>query len=264
MSDKNMFSLKGRIALVTGAGQGVGRAIAHALAEQGARAIVVNDFYQERADIVAAELLSTGSQALAIGADVVDKASVDRMFEKVRVEYGELHILVNNAGNAGPGVIPQNLPMFSQTSPADWQQWLGTNLLGVMNCCHAAIPLLTAHELGRVVTIVSDAGRVGEVGYAAYSGAKAGASGFMRALAKEVGRYKTTANCVSLASIETPALAARNADLEYVKKKLARYVIRRQGQPEDVAGAVAFLASNAASWITGQTLGVNGGYSLGL
>ena len=252
------------MALVTGAGQGVGRSIVAALARQGARAVVVNDFYFERAREVANELRNAGFEATAIAADVVDKASVKQMMEHVLHEHGGLHVLVNNAGNAGPEMIPAELPSFAQTSPEEWQKWLDTNFLGVMNCCHAAIPMLTSHDRGRIITVVSDAGRVGEVGYAVYSGAKAGASGFMRALAKELGRHKTTVNCISLASIETPALAARNADPEYVKKKLSRYVIRRQGRPEDVAGAAAFLASDAASWITGQTLGVNGGYTFGM
>lgn len=255
------FSLQGRVALVTGAGQGVGECIALTLAESGARAVVVNDFFQERADTVAAVLRARGFEAMGVRADVTDRQDVQSMVDAVVERYQDLHILVNNAGNSGTMGIPAQLPKFVDTSADDWQRWIGTNFLGVINCCNAVAPLLMRHELGRVITIVSDAGRVGEAGYALYSGAKAGAAGFMRAFAKELGRYMTTANCVSLASIETAALAARNADPDYVKKKLARYVIRRQGRPEDAAGAVAFLASDAASWITGQTLPVNGGYS---
>lgn len=250
--------------MVTGGGQGVGEAIGTALAENGASAVVVNDYYQERADAAAERLRALGFQATGVRADVTDRDDVQAMMDVVVRQYGALHILVNNAGNSGTASIPAQLPKFADTTPDDWQRWIGTNFMGVINCCHAAVPLLTQHKLGRVITIVSDAGRVGEAGYVVYSGAKAGAAGFMRGLAKELGRYMATANCVSLASIETAALAARNADPEYVKKKLARYVIRRQGRPEDAAGAVAFLASDAASWITGQTLPVNGGYSFNL
>ncbi|WP_206020312.1 SDR family NAD(P)-dependent oxidoreductase [Rhodovarius crocodyli] len=250
--------------LVTGAGQGVGRAIATAMAEGGARAVVVNDFFQERAEAVAAELSARGLEAMAAQADVTSPTSVDAMMAAVRARYGALHVLVNNAGNAGPGLIPAELPKFWEMDPADWQPWLATNLIGVMNCCRPAAPLLMQHDQGRIITVISDAARVGEPGYAVYSGAKAGAAGFMRAMAKEMGRYMTTVNCISLASIETPGLAERNSDPERVKKKLARYVIRRQGKPSDVAGAAVFLASEAGAWITGQTLSVNGGYAFNL
>ena len=261
---KSPFSLKGRIVLVTGAGQGVGAAIVTAMADGGARAVVVNDFYLERAQGVADALTARGLDAMAVQADVTCPASVDAMMAAVRDRYGALHVLVNNAGNSGPGLIPAQLPKFWEMDPSEWQPWLSTNLIGVMNCCRPAIPLLIEHGLGRIITIISDAGRVGEPGYAVYSGAKAGAAGFMRAMAKEVGRYMTTVNCISLASIETPGLAERNSDPERVKKKLARYVIRRQGRPSDVAGAAVFLASEAGGWITGQTLSVNGGYAFSL
>lgn len=258
------FSLDGRVAVVTGGGQGVGLAIAHALAESGARAVVVNDYYQERADAVAETLRARGYEAVGMQADVTDHAQVQLLMESVIEKFGDLHILVNNAGNAGTSPITAELPKFSETSPGEWGKWMGTNFHGVLNCCHAAAPYLMRHKKGRVITIVSDAGRVGEAGYAVYSGAKAGAAGFMRAFAKELGKSMATANCISLASIETAGLASRNADSEYVKRKLSRYVIRRLGQPEDVVGAVVFLASDAASWVTGQTLAVNGGYSFNM
>jgi 2-hydroxycyclohexanecarboxyl-CoA dehydrogenase len=261
MEAGNYFSLEGRNVLITGAGQGVGRAIAHGMAKHGANAIVVNDFYGERAEAVASELKALGCNAIALQADVTDRASVKQMFARIKERLGSLHVLVNNAGNAGPDPLSAHLPKFWESDESDWQKWIGTNFNGVLNCCHGAIPLLIEHQLGRLITIVSDAGRVGEPGYAVYSGAKAGAAGFMRAMAKELGRYMVTANCISLASIETPGLAARNADPEHVKKKLSKYVIRRQGRPEDAAGAAIFLASDAASWITGQTLPVNGGYT---
>ena len=262
METSNYFSLEGRTVLITGAGQGVGRAIGIGMARHGASAIVVNDFYLDRAEAVAAELQAMGCDTMAYQADVTERSQVQRMFARTQQRFGALHVLVNNAGNAGPEPLPTSLPKFWETDEDDWKKWMGTNFGGVLNCCREAIPLLMQHDLGRVITIVSDAGRVGAAGYAVYSGAKAGAAGFMRAIAKELGRYGVTANCIALGSVETPGLAARNADPEYVKKKLAAYVIRRQGRPKDAAGAAIFLASDAGSWITGQTLPVNGGYSL--
>lgn len=263
MEQMNYFNLDGRVVLVTGAGQGVGQAIALAMASYKARAVVVLDFYLERAQEVCEKIRAMGCEALAVQADVTDRAQVRKAFQAVRERFGELHVLVNNAGNAGPGTLPSELPKFWETDGNDWEKWIGTNFYGVLNCSHEAVPMLIQHKQGRIITIVSDAGRVGEAGWAVYSGAKAGAAGFMRGLSRELGRYMATANCIALAATQTPGLAKRSedADPELTKKKLAKYVIRRQGQPEDAAGAAVFLASNAGAWITGQTIPVNGGYS---
>jgi 3-oxoacyl-[acyl-carrier protein] reductase len=133
-----------------------------------------------------------------------------------------------------------------------------------MNCCHALLPRMVAQQRGRIVTIVSDAGRIGEARLAVYAAAKAGAAGFMRSIAREAGRYNITANCISLSTLEPlldePAKSEFMAS-EQAKAHVARYVIRRFGQPEDVAAMALFLASDAAGWVTGQTYPVNGGYS---
>lgn len=254
-----MFDLRGRTALVTGGGQGVGRSIALALARFGA-AVAVNDFHVDRAETVAGEITANGGRALATPADVSDYAAMRGAIEMASRELGPLDILVNNAGNAGPDPIPAELKPFWDTEPGEWGKWFATNLFGVLNACHAALPGMIERSGGRIVTIVSDAGRVGEPHYAVYSGAKAGAAGFMRALAKAVGRYNITANCVSLSAISTPGLEARLADPERRRKVLSNYVIRRLGTPEDAAAMVLFLCSPAAEWITGQTYPVNGGY----
>ena len=138
---------------------------------------------------------------------------------------------------------------------------MATNFYGVLNGCKAVLPGMMARRYGRIVTVISDAGRVGEPALAVYSGAKAGAAGFMRALAKGVGRANVTANCVSLSSIRTPTFAAALNE-ETTARMLKSYVIRRVGEPEDAANMILFLASDAASWITGQTYPVNGGYSV--
>jgi 3-oxoacyl-[acyl-carrier protein] reductase len=258
----HVLSLDGRTALITGAGQGIGRETALLFAAHGVKNVVVNDFYAERAEAVAAELRKDGVAVLPVQCDVTDYAAVAAMMSRAQQAFGGIDILVNNAGNAGPGLIERNLPNFWEVGPEDWSRWLGPNLFGVLNCCHAVVPGMIERGYGRLVTVISEAGRVGEPGYAVYSGAKAGAAGFMRALAKALGRHMITANCVSLAGIATPGLAERNGDPEMVKKKLSRYIIRRLGQPSDAAAMILFLASDAASWITGQTYPVNGGYSV--
>jgi 2-hydroxycyclohexanecarboxyl-CoA dehydrogenase len=179
-------------------------------------------------------------------------------------EFGRLDILVNNAGNAGPVQDLANLKPFWETGPEEWRPWLDTNLYGVLNTCRAALPGMMARRYGRIVTVISDAGRVGEPHLAVYSAAKAGAAGFMRALAKAAGRAAVTANCVSLGGVNTPGVKGLVGSEEALQKVLRGFVIRRMGEPDDAANMILFLASEAAEWITGQTYPVNGGYSFAM
>jgi len=258
-----MLSMKSKIALVTGAGQGVGRQVALHLAEHGCKAVIVNDFYADRAKAVATEVDSLGSRGIAATGDVTDYAQVAAMVKQTVGAAGGLHVLVNNAGNAGPDTNLQNLPAFWETEPADWHKWLGTNLYGVLNVTRAAVPVMLAGgQGGAIVNVISDAGRVGEPRFAVYSGAKAGAAGFSRALAKELGPRGIRVNAVALATIKTPGVQSALADPEIVRKMTRLYPLRRLGEPQDAANAILFLASDAASWITGQTYPVNGGYSI--
>jgi NAD(P)-dependent dehydrogenase (short-subunit alcohol dehydrogenase family) len=253
------IDLGGRAALVTGAGQGVGRGISLAFARAGAK-VFVNDYLFERAAAVVAEIHATGGTAEALPFDV---SSYEAVSEAVQVA-GPIDILVNNAGNAGPEGY--TIAPFMKTVPADWDRYFAVNLYGVMNCTHAVLPGMAERRDGRIITIVSEAGRTGEASLAAYCAAKAGAAGFMRSIAKDVGRYLITANNVALGTIDTfgieDASHASPEATEAFAQRIRPYLIRRLGQPDDVAGIVTFLASPLAAWITGQTYPVNGGYVL--
>ncbi|MEI6719198.1 MAG: SDR family NAD(P)-dependent oxidoreductase [Betaproteobacteria bacterium] len=263
MNDR--FTLAGRVVLVTGAGQGVGLRSAEILAEHGARGVVVNDYHLGRAEAAAAKIESMGVPALAVQADVGSPAEVAAMFGAARAKFGRVDVLINNAGNAGPVEdTAAHMKQFWETTPDEWQVWLHTNLHGVMVCTHAALPGMIEHGYGRIVTVISDAGRFGEPHLAVYSAAKGGAASFMRAIAKAGARFGIAANCLSLGAMSTPALETRLSDPERRKKVLSHYLIRRLGTPDDAASAILYLASDAASWVTGQTIPVNGGYAFSM
>ena len=254
------LDLSGRRALVTGAGQGVGAAVAALLAEAGAT-VAVNDLVADRAEQQTATLRDAGGDAVAAPFDVTD---FDHVIEAVG-ELGRIDILVNNAGNAGADGWP-GMVNFADTSPADWHKFINVNLFGVMNCVRAALPSMIEGGWGRIVTIISDASRVGEPKMAAYAAAKAGAAGLTRAVSKEVGRHGVTANNISLGTMRTPLSEASWVDAgpDEVAARLRGYPIRRPGLPDDAAALVGYLVSPAASWITGQTIPLNGGYSVAL
>lgn len=261
--DNNILSLKGRIALITGAGQGVGRQVALHFATYGCDTVLVNDYFEDRACAVAEEVKALGGRAIPVAGDVTSFDDVARWLPAAVSAAGGLDIIVNNAGNAGPQGDPSKQPVFWETGPEDWSKWLGTNLYGVLNVCRAAIPhVLQRAAGGSIINVISDAGRVGEPGLAVYSGAKAGVSGFSRALAKELGRHRVRVNTVALSAIRTPGVAALLSDADIVKRVTRQYPMGRLGEPTDVANLILFLASEAASWITAQTYPVNGGYTV--
>ena len=252
------IDLGGKTALVTGGGQGVGRGIALALASAGAT-VAVNDFVAERADAVADEVRAAGGTAHALPFDVSD---FDGVMEATG-RGGPFDILVNNAGNAGTEGF--DFAPFAETSPHDWDRYFKVNLYGVMHCARAVLPSMIEHGDGRIITIISDAGRSGEPRMAAYSAAKAAAAGFSRSLARDVARHGVYVNNVAIATID--ATGQRNEGIAHddaAQKQLRNYIIRRFGRPDDVAAMVTFLASPLASWITGQTYPVNGGFTVNL
>jgi 3-oxoacyl-[acyl-carrier protein] reductase len=256
-----LFDLAGRRALVTGAGQNLGEGIARTLGRIGAE-VVVNDLVAHRAQDVADGIVADGGRASVALFDVTDFESVMTGIDSV----GHIDILVNNAGNAGAlGWTGDGA--FVETTPADWDAFLRVNLYGVMHCVRAVTPSMIGRRWGRVITIISDAARTGESNMAAYAAAKAGAAGFTRAYAREVGRYDITANNVAIATMHRPSSDAGEATAEQAQRMrelFRRYIVRRRGEPEEVAGLVAYLASPLGAWVSGQTYPVNGGYSISL
>jgi 2-hydroxycyclohexanecarboxyl-CoA dehydrogenase len=255
----NILDLKGENALITGAGQGVGRQIALHFAAHNAGCVYVNDFSAERANAVVAEIRATGARAEAVPCDVSDFRAMQGKLEPLDVQ-----MLVNNAGNAGADPTKVGRGEFWEQQPEQWTPWLGVNLLGVMNASRLVLPKMIDAKRGSIVTIISDAGRVGEPRLEVYSAAKAGAAGFSRALAKSAGRYGVRVNCVAISATRTPATSRAMDHPDFAKRALSNYVIRRFGEPSDVANMVLFVSSDAASWVTGQTYPVNGGYDFGM
>ncbi|MEV0606049.1 3-oxoacyl-ACP reductase FabG [Polymorphospora rubra] len=244
-----------RVAIVTGAAQGIGAATARRLAAEGA-AVAVVDLDPQRSKVVADELTAAGGRAIGIGCDVTDADAVEAMTQRVVTELGGPHILVNNAG-----ITRDNL--LFKMSATEWDTVLNTNLTSMFHCCQAAQKHMVAGRYGRIVNLSSRSalGNRGQVNYAA---AKAGVQGLTATLAIELGPYDITVNAVApgyVATAMTAATAVRvGASPEDHQRKVAELTpLRRVGQPEEIASVVAFLASDDASYVSGQTLYVNGG-----
>jgi 2-hydroxycyclohexanecarboxyl-CoA dehydrogenase len=242
--------LEGKRALVTGGASGIGAAIARRLAAEGAD-VTIGDLNLEGAAEIAGEV-----SGLAIELDVTDLGSA-----QAAVESGgsPLDIIVNNAGTDEFG-------FFTQTTPEQWEKVLAVNLWGVLNCSYAALPGMQEAGYGRMVNIASEAGRVGSKGSAVYSAAKGGVIAFTKVMAREGARFGITANSIAPGPIETPLLM-RAKEFGEIGEKIIETMkggtqLRRLGQPEEVAAAVAFLASDDASYVTGETLGVSGGLGM--
>jgi 2-hydroxycyclohexanecarboxyl-CoA dehydrogenase len=246
--------LEGKTALVTGGASGIGAATSRRLAAEGAR-VAICDLNLDRAREVAAEI---GAEAFAM--DVTDGASVGEAIAAVRQSLGAPTLLVNNAGN-------DEFAFFQNTDEGLWQRVIDVNLMGVLRVSHAALPGMMEAGYGRIVNVASEAGRVGSSGSAAYSAAKGGVIAFTRAVARESSRFGVRVNAVAPGPIDTPLLNAAPEQLGEIGERLKAGMIaatsmRRIGQPEEVAAAIAFLACDDASFVTGQTINVSGGLSM--
>ena len=263
------LELNGKTALVTGGGQGVGRRIALTLAAEGAR-VAVNDLVEERAQKVVDEIAAAGGQGIAAAFDITNLAAVRDAIGHI----GQVDILVNNAG-----IIPERrsgevgLPSFHEQPPEHWAKIVNLNLMGTLNVTHACLQGMVQRRYGKIVTIMSDAGRIGEARYVVYGAAKAAQAGMTRSLAKEVGAQRINVNAVSLSAVahEAPMADFLREDAipetnETLKKILNSYPIGkglgRLTRPQDAANAVVFFVSHASEYITGQVLSVNGGYAM--
>jgi 2-hydroxycyclohexanecarboxyl-CoA dehydrogenase len=239
---------------VTGGASGIGAATARRLAAEGAR-VAIGDLNEDGARDVAGEL-----DGFACLLDVADTASVAAAVGAAVGELGEIDVLVNNAGT-------DRFAFFVNTDEELWDFVLGVNLRGVLAVTHAVLPRMQERRGGCIVNVASEAGRVGSQGSAVYSAAKAGVIGFTKAIAREAARYRVRANAVAPGPIETPLLNAAPLVLGEVGERLKQAMVnqtalKRAGEPEEVAAAIAFLASEDASYVTGQTLNVSGGLSM--
>lgn len=244
-------NLSGRTAIVTGAGQGMGRAVAQALGARGAR-VIVNDLNRAAAETVAASLRANGAEAIAIEANVIDAASVKRMAARAAEQFGAIHILVNNAGILRPTPV-------ADITETEWDLVVDVNLKGTFLCSQAVLPSMKAAGWGRIVNFSSTAGKnVSTVGGAHYTAAKAGILGFTRHLAKEVAKHGITVNSVCPGLIDTEMVRS-TISKERVEAYARGFPIPRLGTPEEVAELVAFLCSERAGYITGASLDINGG-----
>lgn len=248
------MSLAGKTALVTGGSRGIGKAVVWALARAGAKVAFVYQSSQEAADQLVADLKLDQHESMAIQADVKDKKAADAAVAKVLDAWGQIDILVNNAG-----IIRDTL--LAQMSPQQWQDVIDTNLTSVYNFCQAVTRPMMSARAGRIINMSSVAAEFGNSGQVNYAASKAGIVGLTRCLATELARRGVTVNAVAPGFIETDMTeAVRNMAGKELKKKIPA---RRLGNPDDVAEVVLFLAGDGASYITGQTISVDGGLTLG-
>lgn len=246
--------LQGRTAVVTGGASGIGAATCRRLAAEGAR-VAVTDLQGDAAAELAAEVDGRGYEL-----DVRSESSASAALERIEADLGPPDVLVNNAGYDEFG-------FFARSDPGMWDRVLAVNLRGVLAVTHVVLPGLQERGRGRIVNVASEAGRVGSQGSAVYSAAKAGVIGFTKTVARESARFGVTCNAVAPGPIETPLLMAAPEQLGEIGERLVEGMVgstamRRIGQPHEVAAVVAFLASDDASFVTGETLGVSGGLAM--
>jgi 2-hydroxycyclohexanecarboxyl-CoA dehydrogenase len=254
----SLFDMRDKVALVTGGARGIGRGIVAALAEAGA-SIAIADLRAALAAQTASEIATTYSvRVVSFETDLTDLTAVQATTDRVLQDFGKIDVLVNNAGW-------DELKPFLQTTPAFWDRIIAINYKSVLHTCYTVLPHMVARQAGAVVSISSDAGRVGSLGEAVYAGTKAGIIAFSRTLAREHARHHIRFNVVCPGPTQTPLVEEMQRQ-EFggrVLGRMERYVpLGRLGTPEDIAPMVAFLASDAAGYITGQVISVSGGLTM--
>jgi len=261
------LGLAGKTVIVTGGGSNIGRAISLGFAREKSH-VVIAEIDEAQAQKVAKEGIALGSKTIAIKTDITNTDSVEAMVKNTIKEFGQIDILINNVG-----WVPTK--PFVDNTHEEMAKQLQLNYVGMVNCTRAVLDTMLEKRYGRIVSIASDAGRIGEANQAFYSGTKGAVIAFSKALAREVGRFNITLNCVAPGTTLPDNLEEAGKDSmwsgvtketavppEVMQKIVKNYPLRRIGKPEDMVGAVLFISSDAASFITGQTLSVSGGYSM--
>lgn len=246
------MTFKNKIAVVTGAASGIGRATAQALADAGAR-VVVADVDAPRGEAAAADMRAQDRDAVFMAVDMTDTASIDAFAAAVQDRLGAVDVLVNGAGWG------RTAPFWEGTADF-WAKLVALNFVGPMQLTKALLPLMIERASGRIVNVASDAGRVGSLGETVYSGAKGGLIAFTKSLAREVARYQINVNCVCPGPTDTPLMAAVPEKVQEGLKKAIPF--RRLAKPSEIADAIVFFASDRASYVTGQVLSVSGGLTM--
>jgi 3-oxoacyl-[acyl-carrier protein] reductase len=247
------MQLKDKVAIVTGAGQGIGAGVARAYAREGARVAVI-DLNIEAANRIEAEIIAAGGEAMSIACDVADRAQVEAMAAQVTAAWGRVDILVNNAGIT-------RTAMLHKMTPDQWGQVIGVHLNGAFNCLQAVVGGMIERQYGRIIYVTSAAGVLGTIGQINYSAAKAGILGMTKSTAKELARYGITANAIAPGAA-TPMTETIRTDEKFKDKYLDRIPLGRWAEPEEVAPVFVFFASDASSYVTGQILAADGGMTI--
>ena len=250
------MNFDGKVAVVTGGGSGIGKEVALRLSRLGAKLVIV-DINEEAGESVAAEIKGAGGDALAVKTDICDYDQVVKMAEAANERFGKIDVLVNNA--AWDRIQP-----FMDTTPDLWYRLLDINLKGTIHVSRAVLDFMIKQETGgSIVNVASDAAKVGSSGEAVYSAAKGGVMSFTKSIAREVARYKIRVNCICPGPTDTPLLAEITETMPKIVDAIKKAVpMRALGKPEEQANAIIWIASDDASYITGQALSVNGGLNM--